>query len=346
MTFPATTSPTLTTCIIDAVITAARLGWTPDDLRHIAGPHIIPYLHAARLMVSAAAEAPVAAAWQRQCPALSRRGRQLPSPEDSAHVLSRLNGLPRASCATSLTDLSALRGRTADGLSDELHRARQRITGLLKKAESTTFEAEAETLIAKAQQLRQRYRIESVQEEATPGNTVAVRVHLEAPWVRHQYLLLGHVAGANSTRALLYPDVSIATVVGHPDDVLHAIDLFHSLNRQRAYFMHHSPGAVTARAHGETKAYRRSFLIAYARRIGTLLAEATEETVVTEDERGAALPVLARREVAAEEAFTALFPHTSSMSFRHSYHAGGAVDGIAAAERSHLGPDMTAVGSA
>ncbi|MDO5669135.1 MAG: DUF2786 domain-containing protein [Corynebacterium sp.] len=346
MTVPETTSPTLSTHIIDAIISAARLGWTPDDLKHIAGPHVLPFLHAARLMATAAAEGQVAAAWQRQLPTPSRRGRRLPSPEKSADILMRLSRLSPATCAAALTDLSALRGHNTSTLSEEQRRAQQRITGLLKKAESTTFEAEAQTLIAKAQQLRQRYRIESVEAETAPGDSVAVRVHLAAPWVRYQFLLLGQVARANSSRALLYPDIGIATVVGHPDDVLHAIELFHSLNRQRAYFMRHSPGAQFARAKRETKAYRRSFLTAYAGRIGDLLTEATEDTVVTEQERTSALPVLARRAVAAEETFTTLFPHTSTMSFQHKYHVGGAVDGMAAAERSHLGSDLTAVGSA
>lgn len=331
----------------DRLIHLARHGWAPDDLRHVAGPTIDPHLRSVLRQVTAVASDRIRAAWQRQCRPPSLRRRPLAPVSELEPLLEAVDGLPCLSGTDDLTDLACLQSAGADTLTPEQQRARHRITGLLKKAESTTFSEEAETLIAKAQQLRQRYRIDSLDgDDTAPGAVVTVRIHLTAPWVRFQHLLLANIAVANSCRAILSTEVGIAALVGHPDDVQHTAELFASLNRQRDHFMRHSPGAAAAAHRGETAAYRRSFLQSYAYRIGDLLTEATSSTETSPEEQARALPVLAKRSVIAEEAFARIFPHTATLSMSHRFHAPGATDGIRAAERSHLGPERTAVGGA
>ncbi|MDO5511413.1 DUF2786 domain-containing protein [Corynebacterium sp.] len=339
----------LTVMLTDRILSLARDGWTPEDFRHITGPRINRYLRTALKQATAAAPERVAAAWLRQCRPPTRRDRQDAPLAEMQALLGVLNGLPPLQGAEDLTDLSSLRAAAGeDAATPEQRKARERISGLLAKAESTTFAHEAESLVAKAQQLRQRYRIDTLDPLAAdvPGNVVALRIHLTAPWVRFQHLLLGSIAAANSCRAVLVTPVDIATLVGHPDDVLHTAELFASLNRQRDYFMRTSPGAATAAARGETSAYRRSFLQSYAHRIGDLLTEATASTETSPQERTSVLPVLARRSEVTEHAFSEMFPGTTPMSLGHRFHAPGATDGIRAAERSHLGPERTAVGQA
>lgn len=334
--------------IVDRLVVVACLGWTPDDLRHLFGPAVDPFLFTAHTQVLARAPETIQAAWGRQCrPAENLRSSECPIGE-MEKIAHRLRVIPALADADLLTDVHLLHDRelASTGLSAEQRRAQQRITGLLKKAESTTFVAEAESLVAKAQQLRQRYRIDHLPPAGSSpetGNAVAVRIRLKAPWVRQQFLLLDRVAQANSCRSILNSSVSIASLVGHPDDVRHVAELFASLNHQRDFFMRNSPGAEDAARSGHTAAYRRSFLYSYANRIGGLLTEATEDVAVTAAEEKNALPVLAHRDITAGDTFVRLFPHTRGMSFGHGYHATGSADGVRAAERSHLGPEGVAV---
>ena len=337
--------------IVDLLVDAARGGWTPDDVRHLLGPSVDPFIAAARPRVEAVAPDTVRAAWEHQRPDPgTSHTRQCPTPA-MEKIADRLVGLPSFPDADVLTDLHLLQPRSPDpdGLSLERRRARQRITGLLRKAESTTFAAEAESLVAKAQQLRQRYRIDDVLAGGPPpgpGDVVSVRVRLKAPWVRQQFLLLSRVAFTNSCRSVLTRSVGIASLVGHPDDVRHVAELFASLNHQRDYFMRTLPGARQAARAGQTSAYRRSFLFSYAVRVGDLLAAAADEVSLTPQEESGALPVLARRDEVSRAAVDRLFPRTTGMSFGHGHHASGSADGVRAAERSRLHPADTAVESA
>lgn len=330
---------TITTRLVDA----ARAGWTPDDLRHVIGSTADLFLHAALPEVEDCAPPAVRAAWLRQTHG-PRSGEA--SISELEAINDKLFRLPTFQDTDLLTDLHLLHDRDleAAGLSAEQRRAQQRITGLLKKAESTTFAAEAETLVAKAQQLRQRYRIDHIHlEDPDTHEVVSVRIRLRAPWVRQQFLLLGRVTHANSCRTVLERSVGIASLIGHPDDVRHTAELFSSLNHQRDYFMRTSPGAHEAARTGQTSAYRRSFLYSYAVRIGDLLLDAAADTPVTPAEKRDILPVLASRANAARDAASQLFRHTRSMSFQHEHHPTGAADGVRAAERSHLGPEATGV---
>lgn len=327
--------------VLDELVIAALRGWTPADLYHTLGPRISPFLRAARPRIPDTVHARIAAAWDRQLNDGTR------TTVGSAHGTLPSLALDLACLpAFSDSDLYADRHTLLNpGLSPEQRRATQRITGLLRKARSTTFAAEAESLVAKAQQLRQRYRLEHALDDG-PGDVVSVRVHLCAPWVRFQFLLFGSVAFPNSCRTVLSGSIGIATLLGHPDDVRHCLELFASLNHQRDYFMRHSPGAAAAARRGQTSAYRRSFLFAYATRIRDLLDTATTTTPADREAAGTALPVLARRGVSTEKIRDRIFPHTSGMRFGHNPHNPGVADGIAAAERSHLGPARSGLNSA
>lgn len=337
--------------IVDRLVLAACRGWTPDDVRHLLDSSVDPFLAAAHHRVAAVAPDTVRAAWQRQCRQPGNRRTTECATGRMEEIADRLRILPDFNDTELLTDLPLLQERDTGpaGLSVEQRRALQRITGLLKKAESTTFAAEADSLVAKAQQLRQRYRIDNACPgglSPTPGDLVSVRIRLAAPWVRQQFLLLSRVSFANSCRAVLFRGIGIASLIGHPDDVRHVAELFNSLNHQRVYFMRTSPGAREAARAGQTSAYRRAFLFSYAIRVGDLLTSAADEVSLTPHEAENALPVLARRDEVAGVAADRLFPRTTGMAFGHGHHASGSADGVRAAERSRLEPGGRSVESA
>lgn len=339
--------------LVDAAVLwitdCAKNGWTPADLRHEFSAQIDPLLFHALSGVTQNAPDELLDHWFAQTRPACVSALSVASLEK---IVKRLPLLGR------LQDWTVLMGESAEdqeekyraGLSPEQRKAHDRIQALLKKAESTPFEKEAEALVEKAESLRQQYRVETLLADSYSGTqshdrVVSSRVHLHAPWVTYQMRLLGTVARAHSCESLLLTDSGIATVFGTPDDVDHVLDLFHSLNRQRAHFMRTSAGAKTAQEQGETSSYRRSFMIAYATRIGALLKRATEEVLTDlEDTAPCAsdtvLPILKDRTRQAQQTLRMIFPHTRNMKVTAN-NLLGYQDGYAAAGQSHLGGDSS-----
>lgn len=330
---------------------AARHGWTPDDLRHVLTSQVDHLLYLAAHQVcnhtrgpgSTAVCEPVRAAWLSQAHATEEIHLPTGSMEEIVHFLNRV---PPLHDQVLLTDTQAVDGRAHafEALSPEQRKAQHRIIALLQKAESTNFAGEAEVLVAKAQQLRQRYRIESVLLNQELGGAppatefFAQRVYLHAPWIRHQFSLLARVAATNSAAAMLLTRKGIATVVGQLDDVRHVTDLFASLNRQRDHFMRTSAGAHEATRRGETAAYRRNFMIAYTAQISVLLGDAARRAAADDLAHRRTLPVLASRGEQAARRLAELFPRSRKMAFSAD-HPGGHRDGVTAARQTRLGGD-------
>ena len=209
-------------------------------------------------------------------------------------------------------------------------------------------------LISKAQSLQQKYRIEDLLTSNLP-DLISHRVHIHSPYIKHQASLLSTISDANGCTTLLIHGKGLACVIGAPADAAHCADLFASLNRQCDWFMRNGDGAEIARATNTTAAYRRSFRLSYAARIGELLAQANEDgfkdnlresqycahhadAVITRT-----LPALQARTDHAIETRNRLFPNLTEMSLSmNSLH--GINDGIAAADRSHFGGDASGIG--
>src|SRR5688572_30023564 len=105
----------------------------------------------------------------------------------------------------------------------------ERVRALLAKAESTTFEAEADALVAKAHQLMARHAIDrAMLGRRDDGAVVTSRqVALHDPYLRAKFLLLAEVAKASSCRALLHTGAGYALVFGYAAD-LDAVDLLYT----------------------------------------------------------------------------------------------------------------------
>jgi hypothetical protein len=169
-------------------------------------------------------------------------------------------------------------------------RALGRIRALLAKAEATEFEEEAEALSARAQQLMAKYSIDHAllaAREGHPDAPGARRLPVDNPYEAPKVTLLQTVAQANRCRTVWLKEPGLVTVIGFPAD-LDAVELlFTSLLVQANGAMLRAGGKQDAYGRSRTRAFRQSFLVSYAIRIGERLAGAAshaEREAVAEQE--------------------------------------------------------------
>jgi hypothetical protein len=166
------------------------------------------------------------------------------------------------------------------GHADE--RMLSKIRALLAKAESTEFSEEAEALSARAQELMAKYSIDQALLAAQAGEKDAPsgrRIAVDNPYEAAKASLLNVVADANRCRAIWAKNLGLVTVVGFPAD-LDAVELlFTSMLVQANTAMLRAGGKKDEFGRSRTRAFRQSFLVSYALRIGERLAEAASHAV-------------------------------------------------------------------
>jgi hypothetical protein len=188
----------------------------------------------------------------------------------------------------------------------------ERVRGLLAKAESTEYDAEADALTAKAQELMVRYSIDHALLTAT-GPTIdepgGIRIGVDNPYDTEKAMLLDRVARANRCQAIHSPNFGFVTVLGFPADLRAVEMLYTSLLVQVTRALRREGSRPTAGGGNRTVAFRRSFQQAFAVRIGERLAGVTETSVregTVDNQR--LLPVLVGREQAVKRFADDLFP--------------------------------------
>ncbi|MEU4443967.1 DUF2786 domain-containing protein [Actinosynnema sp. NPDC050801] len=202
-----------------------------------------------------------------------------------------------------------------------------RVRGLLAKAESTAFPDEAEALSAKAQELVTRHALERMPREAP--TTTSRRLWLDKRYFDGKAQVVHVVAEANRCRAVVY-DLGFVALVGEELD-LEIVELMSaSLLVQATRAMVAAGERARKGDEARSAAFRKSFLLSYAHRIGERLRAANE---VTEDDR--LLPVLAERKKAVEEYFGAMFTRTVAKTTPVRSAAGWDA-GRSAADRANL----------
>ena len=217
-----------------------------------------------------------------------------------------------------------------------------RVRALLAKAESTTFEEEADALTAKAQELISKYSLESLlagaaQSQATGRGDIRSRpLLLHAPYVSAKAALVDAVAVANRCRCVFSPAEARVTLVGAPDD-LEAVDLLTtSLLTQAEIAMRRHRGEIAWDGSSRTKSFRRAFLLSFAVRIRQRLLEAAAVAVTESEDRDRLLPVLTRHSGEVDRRVRELFPALAkARRTTVSNHAGWAA-GRAAADGAQL----------
>ncbi|MER5264905.1 DUF2786 domain-containing protein [Actinosynnema sp. NPDC002837] len=202
-----------------------------------------------------------------------------------------------------------------------------RVRGLLAKAESTAFPDEAEALSAKAQELVTRHALERMPLEAP--TTTSRRLWLDKRYFDGKAHVVHVVAEANRCRAVVY-DLGFVALVGEELDLEIVELLSASLLVQATRAMVAAGDKARKGDEARSAAFRKSFLLSYAHRIGERLRTANE---VPDDDR--LLPVLAERKKAVEEYFGAMFARTVAKTTPVRSAAGWDA-GRSAADRANL----------
>ncbi|HEY6791883.1 MAG TPA: DUF2786 domain-containing protein, partial [Trebonia sp.] len=312
--WPGEVSCTLSGFLRTAVTSAWRAGWQPAELaRHVGREASPAHAAMAADMIAAEmrsyAAATVDPRWSAQVSAIAPDGTWWGS--DDGYLSAwrrRANDYdPTTGVATALETLNVLRslpvqekllpppgsalpaasardtagrdtaGRDTAGGAAPDQRMLGRIRALLAKAESTEFAAEAEALSGRAQELMARYSIDHALLAAQAGRSELPggrRIPVDSPYEEAKVALLNTVADANRCRAVWLPELGLVTVVGFDPD-LDAVELlFTSLLVQANTAMIRAGGKKDTLGNSRTKAFRQSFLVAYAVRIGERLAAA------------------------------------------------------------------------
>ncbi|WP_433376561.1 DUF2786 domain-containing protein [Actinoplanes sp. CA-142083] len=210
------------------------------------------------------------------------------------------------------------------------NRVLERVRALLAKAESTDFPAEAEAFSAKAQELIARHSIEEVL-AATPDETpLARRLGVDHPYESEKASLLDAVARANHCHTVWSPELAFSTVFGFDADI-DAVELLYTslLVQANRAMARDEPAKGKARI----KAFRRSFLVAYAVRIGERFERATRHEI---EQHSDLLPVLRSRDLQVQEAVTRAFPRTVKARGSRVDSLEGWESGRAAADEAKL----------
>jgi hypothetical protein len=336
-------------------------GWSPLDVVHAAQHEfgrVIGSLTAEIVLADprlGAANRPEA--WSEQLESLrARRTRRSTSRDEFGKLLDRFTLVqrivrlpplvpvltPPSEWGVARPTVEASRGSNPGSVDARLL---EKVRALLAKAESTTFEAEADAFMSKAQELMARHAIDVAMLQAGDsrhglvGGVRARRVHIDDPYAAQKAQLLGVVAHANDAKVVWHEGFGFATVIGFPVELDLTELTFTSLLVQMTRAMTAASSADRART--RAPAFRRAFVLSYAQRIGERLLEATQRaTDEAGQQYGAALvPVREARREAVEERSAAWFPNTRPIRTR-SVDAGGWYAGRQAADLARLSPDL------
>jgi hypothetical protein len=327
-------------------------GWSPTDLaeilrrRSVSGLGTLSTLldgHTRRFPTDR-----VAPAWWRELAELPAR-RPL-GPLDPAGLAELLAVAGLLSVLPKINEVIPPPGRyspqhsSREGRADPDGKQLARVRALLAKAESTNFDAEAEALTAKAQELITRYALERLLDrvdEPCPAAPVGTRrIWIDAPYVMAKATLLNVVSEANRCRAVLSESLGFITVIGEPGD-LDAVELLAtSLLVQANSAMLRHGSQVDRGGTSRTRSFRQSFLLAYATRIGERLRAADTAAAEATGLRERLLPVLAATDDAVRAHTEQMFPELRHARAPQASHGHGWAAGRAAADLALL--DLTA----
>lgn len=312
-------------------------GWEPADVHRqtgrVLGRAEVAIVDAVIVAQAAGYEElgrTVAPAWMAQVEALGRLGPRHPSylaetgPDwrrtlaAAVRLMALVMALPRLP-RLSPPPSEWRRGMAvpAGSLPDDLL---DKVRALLAKAESTTFEAEAEAFTAKAQELMARHRIDrAVIDARSPHRDeppVGRRLGVDDPYADAKAALLAAIASANGCRAVWCRELGISTVFGLAGQIAAVEELFTSLLVQATAALRREGSKQDRWGTSRTTRFRRSFLVAFAIRIGQRLRETVEATVsaASEEEGPALLPILAARDDEVQAAAQAAFPKLGTFS--------------------------------
>ncbi len=272
--------------------------------------------------------------WRRSAEAAASFVTELGPPRagdmrDWLELLHTVSRMPRLATITAPPGAVASRHAASTDSADQ--RQLDRVRALLAKAESTTFDAEAEALTAKAQELIARYSLDQALVSTAAGDAgarpIGTRIWIDDPYTEPKSSLAARVADANRCSCVWDPSLRFVTLFGFDHDVAAVELLYTSLLAQATTSMIRHGSVQDNTGQSRTRSFRRSFLQGFAHRIGIRLQEVTaaeEQAAVASS--ASLLPVLAGRQEQVDRAFQDAFPDVvyrrTSVSNSAGWHAG------------------------
>jgi hypothetical protein len=222
-----------------------------------------------------------------------------------------------------------------------------KIRRLLAKAESTEFNAEAEALYAKAHELMTRHSIDHARVQSSSGraDVATRRVLIDDPYAAQRRVLLVEVAAACGCQVLSSARVGLCTVFGMAEDVEATELLYTSLLLQATQAVTAAADTPRGAPAATVAAYRRSFFVGFACRVGDRLQKIRAAVIAESSEQtGDLLPVLADREALIDAAVSEY--STRTLRGPRVSNASGLIAGEAAGARASLASQSRLDGSA
>ncbi len=234
-----------------------------------------------------------------------------------------------------------------------------KINALLTKAESTEFPEEAEALTAKAMSLMAIYAIDEALLSKARGDTEAIDnietriVIVPNPYSMERLVILQQVSNALGGYVYFFPQardgMKVATnskdhntkagVIGYPSDIDNIETMFQSLIKQEGMARNYAhryepiPGGM-----GRKKVWNKSFIRAFAYRIGGRLVEVMQHEIDVHEESGSvALAIQGKQEAIDAEVASRGFKRYKG-SAQHSQ--AGADAGYVAGDRASLSHEL------
>lgn len=196
----------------------------------------------------------------------------------------------------------------------------KRVEALLAKAESTEFDEERESFIAKAQELMTKYAIEeaSLRQGKSADEIVTEHIQINMDQVKYTKalaLLISAVCKTQNAYVVFtrksgnQRGFAFCTIFGSPSALDLCAMLITSLHKQMEQSLANTP--IPEGEHGKT--FRNNFVIAFASAINMRLEAAKQETIRGESNKSAAL-VLVNEYERSQNAAREHFPKMGSAS--------------------------------
>ena len=218
-----------------------------------------------------------------------------------------------------------------------------KVSALLRKAESTEYVEEADALTAKAQEIMTRYAFDhavlAAEQAARIEKPGLRRVPVDNPHALGRAILLQQIAEATRCRSVWNKQLGLATIGGFSVD-MDAVELLYGsllVQATRAIVTHGSIKDSAGRS--RTAAFRKSFMLSFAQRVGERLRADTEATTTdaASDYGDRLLPVLSSRNIAVDELWAKTQePHLHRSEGAQARHVGGYAAGRFAADQANL----------
>lgn len=233
-------------------------------------------------------------------------------------------------------------------MSPDKESIRDKVEKLLRKAESSEYEAERNTYVAKAQELMTRHAIEEAELRIADGTEVTIeRMRIDTEGMKYskaRFSLIDSIAVANNCYDVAWPYLDAngyrygrrgyeyIEVFGTPSSLELVKMLWDSLNHQLDMALAETP----VPDHVPGKTFRNNFVRAYAIRIGERLTEAKQETLRGATTSSTALVLVNQAEQARDFAFDLHDGKISSRVERYRGSDAGQTAGRQAGDRASL----------